>query len=607
MTSASCGILTVSDSCFSKEKEDVAGKELEKAVTEAFPDYRIVFKAIVPDDRQEIINMLNKWVSEQCNLVVTTGGTGFSPRDVTPEATRSVIEREAPGIAYAMISKSLQVTPMAMLSRAVCGIKDKSIIINLPGSTKGALECFSFIRGCIPHAIALVTDNKSAVMKDHKAVQKQEQFEPSKVATDNVAERPRESAYAMFEVDEAVDLMLEQGSIPASTEQVPIEKALHRVLAEDVLSLDDIPPFDASIKDGYAVRAADGDGPRKIRSILAAGDAPTSMPLQKGEAVRLGTGAPIPAGADAVVQVEDTKVLVQEGGEEIEININKAPVKGQDIRRIGCDVAKNTVVLLRGERLKSAHIGVLAAVGKSTVTVYKAPSVGIITTGNELKEHYEELKPGQIRDSNRLTLINLLKEYHYLCNDYGIVRDEPNSIKRTIATVLTGNDILITTGGVSMGEFDFIKRVLIEDFKATIHFGRVNMKPGKPTTFATLIFNGAKKLVFGLPGNPVSASVTCLLFVIPMLRCLEHASVWQFPTIPHVVTTSKQNSDPRPEYVRVIVSYHDGKIVAKPNGGQISSRLNSLVGANGLMLLPKSMTPSKEYLSKIILISDLQT
>jgi gephyrin len=200
-------------------------------------------------------------------------------------------------------------------------------------------------------------------------------------------------------------------------------------------------------------------------------------------------------------------------------------------------VSKNTTIFLEGERLKAAHIGVLAAVGKSTVTIYKPASVGIFTTGNELREHYEDLQPGQIRDSNRLALINLLKEYHYDCDDYGIIKDEPNIIKRAIATALTLNDVLITTGGVSMGEFDFIKRVLIEDFNATIHFGRVNMKPGKPTTFATLEYEGVKKIVFGLPGNPVSASVTCLLFVIPLLRYLEGENEWQFPVIPYVVVS----------------------------------------------------------------------
>lgn len=141
---------------------------------------------VVPDNADEIINKLNKWVSKQCNVILTTGGTGFSPRDVTPEATRAVIEREAPGISYAMISRSLEITPLAMLSRAVSGIKDKSLIVNLPGSAKGAIECFSFIKDCIPHAVALITDNKLDVSKTHKKVQKSVRFsdgsEPSKVS-----------------------------------------------------------------------------------------------------------------------------------------------------------------------------------------------------------------------------------------------------------------------------------------------------------------------------------------------------------------------------------------------------------------------------------------
>ena len=175
----------MSDSCFSHQKEDTSGPALEKAFRKAFPDFQISQKAIVPDDLQQIVDTLNKWVSEHCNVILTTGGTGFSPRDVTPEATRAVIEREAPGVTYAMISNSLQITPMAMLSRAVCGIKDKSLIINLPGSAKGSVECFSFVQECIPHAVALITDQTDAVQKLHKKVQMRVRFidgcGPSKV------------------------------------------------------------------------------------------------------------------------------------------------------------------------------------------------------------------------------------------------------------------------------------------------------------------------------------------------------------------------------------------------------------------------------------------
>jgi molybdenum cofactor synthesis domain-containing protein len=179
-------LLSVSDTCFAKLKQDSAGRELEKAVNTALPKFRIAHKEIVPDDRQKIIDQLNKWVGEQCNLILTTGGTGFSPRDVTPEATRAVIEREAPGVTHEMISRSLEITPMGMLSRAVCGIASKTLIINLPGSETGAVECFSFVQTCIPHAIALITDDLDMVKKDHKKIKKRVRFidgcEPSSVS-----------------------------------------------------------------------------------------------------------------------------------------------------------------------------------------------------------------------------------------------------------------------------------------------------------------------------------------------------------------------------------------------------------------------------------------
>lgn len=164
----------------------MSGEKLEQLIKESFSNSQVVLSNIIPDEKEKIESCLKLWCS-QCDVIVTTGGTGFSPRDVTPEATRAVIDREAPGLAYAMLTKSLAITEMAMLSRAVCGIRLKTLIINLPGSPKGAVECFNFVKNSIPHAVALLTDNKDLIEKSHKSLTATGTNEKSEISLDEVA------------------------------------------------------------------------------------------------------------------------------------------------------------------------------------------------------------------------------------------------------------------------------------------------------------------------------------------------------------------------------------------------------------------------------------
>ncbi|KAG5879126.1 Gephyrin, partial [Gonioctena quinquepunctata] len=230
-------------------------------------------------------------------------------------------------------------------------------------------------------------------------------------------------------------------------------------------------------------------------------------------------------------------------------------------------------------------------------------SIGIFSTGNELRDPKDELKPGQIRDSNKFTMLSLLKKYSYEPVDCGTVKDDPTSVKTALQRAFSKHDVIITSGGVSMGEFDVLKQVLAEDFGAKIHFGRVNMKPGKPTTFATFVRDGKMKKFFGLPGNPVSCGVTCLLFVIPTLRYLERSTIIHFPVIR--AEGCLENKDIRPEYHRVKVTCNKstGKYRAVSTGNQISSRLNSLVGANGLALVEAKGSMAEYY--EVLLFDDL--
>ncbi|XP_044749881.1 gephyrin-like [Coccinella septempunctata] len=605
------GILTVSDSCSNGTSQDLSGPGLCQEVEQCFINSKILFQDVIPDDQKQIEETLLSWSLKGCNVVLTTGGTGCSPRDVTPEATRAVIDKELPGMSQVMMNKSYSVTEMAMLSRAVCGIKMKTLIINLPGSSKGSKECFQFVLNAIPHAVALINDDIESVVTTHRYITAGDVGgfgEPSKVKVGRAACRDRESPYVMKKVVEALEIIFHECGRTTDSEVIRIENSLNRVLAEDVHAKDPVPPFRASMKDGYAVRAKAGSGPRKVRACIVAGDKPENKSLNYDEAIRVSTGAPLPDGTDAVVQVEDTQIIevTADGNEEAKINILVTPSVGQDIREVGSDIAANSKVLNKMDVISAGHIGVLATVGHSKVKVFRRSSIGVLSTGNELISHKDTVAPGQIRDSNKLAIINLLQQHSYEAFDCGIARDDPNSVKAALYKAFSRNDILITTGGVSMGEFDLIKKVLVADFSALIHFGRVDMKPGKPTTFATLHFRGQRKIVFGLPGNPVSACVTTLLFVIPCLKYMERRENYMFPVVHSSVVPLVTNNDERPSYLRAQVRFSDGAFTATTTGNQVSSRINSLVNANALVVIPgnyKNYTPLETF--HTILIGDL--
>uniref|UniRef100_A0A8C5HLE7 Gephyrin n=1 Tax=Gouania willdenowi TaxID=441366 RepID=A0A8C5HLE7_GOUWI len=745
------GVLTVSDSCFRNLAEDRSGVNLKDLVHDpSLLGGMIAAYKIVPDEIDEIKETLVDWCDEkELNLILTTGGTGFAPRDVTPEATKEVIEREAPGMSLAMLMGSLNVTPLGMLSRPVCGIRGKTLIINLPGSKKGSQECFQFILPALPHAIDLLRDAIVKVkevadeledlpspppplspppnssphrMTEDKGVQCEEEDEEKKdsgvastedsssshitaasiaakvhfsstlvstillemclftfhaphsfyhscntricrwfasrvcifvfvrqipdsiisrgvqvlprdaaslsttpsespraqatsrlstascptpkvikpllfsplprhqarlpscsstlsiaevllhafescvcccvsghsaVDITKVARRHRMSPFPLTSMDKAFITVLEMTAI-LGTEIINYRDGMGRVLAQDVYAKDNLPPFPASVKDGYAVRAADGPGDRFIIGESQAGEQPTHT-VMPGQVMRVTTGAPIPCGADAVVQVEDTELLreSEDGTEELEVRILVQARPGQDIRPIGHDIKRGECVLAKGTHMGPSEIGLLATVGVTEVEVQKFPVVAVMSTGNELLNPEDDLHPGKIRDSNRSTLLATIQEHGYPTINLGIVGDNPDDLLNALNEGISRADVIITSGGVSMGEKDYLKQVLDIDLHAQIHFGRVFMKPGLPTTFATLDIDGARKLIFALPGNCLKLSCDVKL-------------------------------DPRPEYHRCILTWHHQEPLpwAQSTGNQVSSRLMSMRSANGLLMLP---------------------
>ena len=594
------GILTVSDRCSRGETEDKSGPNLKKLVLSSSLNVTEVHQECVGDEPSEIKRVLLKWCDEvHLHLVLTTGGTGFSPRDVTPEATSEVIERPAPGIALCMLSESLKVTPMAMLSRATCGIRKSTIIINLPGSMKGSKECLQFVLPSLPHAIEVLR-NSPNVGVTHSTMQEAEQPKPviphhcphkapGKNVRDlsKVAERDRHSPYPLVPMDKAVSVVMDNADCLSKT-TVALDNSLGYILASDIYAAEPYPPFPASVKDGYAVVASDGPGIRLVVGPVTAGET-VDCKVFSGHVMRITTGAPIPSGADAVVQVEDTELVesADDGQTEKKIKILSSPKPGQDIRPIGFDVPKGQQVLLQGQKLGPAELGLMASLGLTDVEVFQKPRVAVLSTGNEVTDPGKNITGGQIRDSNRTTLKCLIRKHGFEAIDLGIATDDPRVLEAKLTAGLEEADVIVTSGGVSMGEKDLLKPVLEDCLGAVIHFGRVFMKPGKPTTFGTVKTNLKKKMIFALPGNPVSAMVTFNLFVLPALRKLTGFPHPQLTSV-KVKLVEPVNLDPRPEYQRVVLSWEPGDVVpsATSTGSQCSSRLLSMRSANALLVLP---------------------
>ncbi|EYU35987.1 hypothetical protein ABFS82_14G225400 [Erythranthe guttata] len=424
-------------------------------------------------------------------------------------------------------------------------------------------------------------------------------------------------ASKMVSVEEALEILLKAAQrLPPVT--VPLHVALGKILAQDVAAPDPLPPYPASIKDGYAVVASDGPGEYPVITESRAGDDAIDVTVTPGTIAYVTTGGPIPNGADAVVQVEDTLLVESAVGGPKRVRVLKQVAKGLDIRPVGSDIAKGDVVLKSGDHLGAAEIGLLATVGITAVKVYPTPKIAVLSTGDELVEPTNEsLNRGQIRDSNRAMILAAAVQQNCEVVDLGIAHDNEEEIETIFDRAFSsGIDILITSGGVSMGDRDFVKPLL--EKRGKLHFHKVCMKPGKPITFAEIPCGsteskaGKKILAFGLPGNPVSCLVCFHLFVVPTIRRL---SGWIHPHLPRVHARLKHSVKAdrvRPEFHRATVRWEftkDAEIsgfVAESTGHQISSRLLSMKSANALLELPPTGNSIPAGTSVVaIIISDI--
>ncbi|MBN2026910.1 MAG: molybdopterin molybdotransferase MoeA [Actinobacteria bacterium] len=387
----------------------------------------------------------------------------------------------------------------------------------------------------------------------------------------------------MLTVEEARDHVL--GSIKNLEEiEVPLLGSLGLNLARDAVAGNDIPPFDNSAMDGYAVKAADiaTASPESPVELEVLGDLPagyaTATVVESGQAIRIMTGAPLPVGADTVVPVESTRA-----GDAAKVEILEKLPMGSHMRKAGEDVKAGETVLAAGTAVGPAELGMLASIGYARVWCYRRAVVGIISTGDELVGVDEELSPGKIRDSNSYTVYGMVLEAGAEPLRLGVVGDEAALLEHIILDNIDRVDLFVTSGGVSVGDYDMVKDVLAK--LGEMNFWKVAMRPGKPQAFGHI----RGKPLFGLPGNPVSVMVSFEQFVRPaLLKMMGRARIYR-PVVTAVLDSPLGRKTGRMEFIRVIVEWRDGRYHARATGPQGSGILKSMVVGNGLALLPKDV------------------
>lgn len=395
---------------------------------------------------------------------------------------------------------------------------------------------------------------------------------------------------SLLNVDDALKKILETVK-PLQSETVELSNALGRVIAEDVIADSDLPPFANSSMDGFAIRAVDIAQVSEQSSVslmvvmdIPAGSAPSGK-INNGESARIMTGAPMPEGADAVIPVESTDAQWTPGSDEAlpkQVSVFRSVKSGDYVRLAGEDIHYGEQIIAEGTLLRPAEIGLLAAVGRNIVKVIRQPRVAILSTGDELIDVGEPLKPGKIRDSNSYTLAALVKEHGGIPIRVPTARDTLEDVRSRFREALEQKpDLILSSAGVSVGAFDVVRTIIEELGK--VDFWRINLRPGKPLAFGQV--GGVP--FFGLPGNPVSAMVTFDVFVRPTLLKLG-----QRPDDATTIEASigeDMRSDGRRSYIRVKLNREEDGWIAQTTGTQSSGALSSMMLADGLMIIPEDV------------------
>jgi molybdopterin molybdotransferase len=376
----------------------------------------------------------------------------------------------------------------------------------------------------------------------------------------------------MIPIEEA-EKILNRIACQPGTEEVPLMESLGRVLGQDIVSQVSMPPFDKSAMDGYAIRSDDDSRTFNLVEIIAAGSVPVKA-IDKGECAKIMTGAMLPLGADRVIRVEVTEEkdgVMTIAGEDQRVNIC---YRGEDVR-------PGDVILKAGHLIRPAEVGIIASMGLNRVSVFKRPTVGIVTTGTEIKEPGQELEPGQIYNSNAYSISAQVVQTGALVKYEGIVSDQVEIITEKIKKLLAETQMVLISGGVSMGDYDYIPKILT-DLGVRLHFDKVAIKPGKPTIFGTY----GQTLVFGLPGNPVSTFIVFEILVKPVLY-----RTMGFNYTPSIIKgiMNKDFKRKQTERTAYIPVRFDEENRVEPVEYHGPAHLTALSTANGLLKVPRGV------------------
>ncbi len=382
----------------------------------------------------------------------------------------------------------------------------------------------------------------------------------------------------MIDVWEAMKIINEEIKL-LKPEKVYIVDSFNRVLSENIYSHDNLPPFDKSAMDGYAIRSRDTQNKEnvvlKIKSIIKAGDF-CAESLKENEAYKIMTGAMMPNGADAVIQIEE--VISKSDN----LYIPKEVKKGNNVIKLGEEILKGDIALKKGTLIRPPEIGLLASLGYEFLNVYKVPTVGIVITGDELIDINFKLENGKIRNSNEYSLKALIKSANAKVFSVGIVNDDRQVLKEKILLAFENSDIVVSSGGASVGDYDFIKDILCE-IKADIKFTSIAIKPGKPTAFA--VYN--EKKFFALPGNPTALISTFEQFVKPSIKSMMGITNHESEEFSVTLKDDFKAKVGREKHVFVNIKKEDGVYYAYQAGLQCSNHSRAMCNANGVIIIPK--------------------